>query len=165
MTKKLIYILICVLVVFAVAGTSVLFVFFSDKNVFEKNITLSKDDTVSEVLSVSLDGFYPGKSVEYTVNFDGTLKGLFKITITFSRSGETSLSDYITVDIQSGNEIKASKTLTDFLNDDTTVFVIDTADADESKLIFRYTMPVDTGNEAQNTKADFDIDLWIKPEK
>lgn len=163
MTKKLTYIAIIVFVVLAVAGIAIGSVVLSGQNSFEKNVTLSQDDVTQEELSVSLKGLYPGKSVEYTVRFGGGAAKKYDLELAFLPKGETSLSPYIDLEVELNGEIVSTQRLSEYFEGEAVRFVMDMKDESTSALIFRYRMPLEVGNEAQNTKADFKIDIKVTP--
>lgn len=163
MTRKLAYALIIILSVIIVGGIVLGVFVLTSQDEFTKNITLGEDGSVSEEINVSLVGFYPGHSVEYTINFGSSAAFGYDASISFEADGDCSLAEYIVVDMTLNGQSLNDGTLKDFIDGQDTVFSLENLNDGGAALVIKYTMPSEVGNEAQGTVANFNVVVTAQP--
>lgn len=134
---------------------------------FKKNadIIVSEDETIKvKDFDVSLTGFYPGKSQEYGISLVCKAEGGYKITLSFKKTGDGTLENYIDTEVSVGGESKETNLLKNYLEGEE-VFFSEDLDSKEPLIInVKYTMPLDVGDEAQNAVTNFDLTVKIEKE-
>lgn len=149
MVKKVQLILVFVCVAMAFGGIAFYGVLQTENNL-EENVIVYVDGDTHETFKAELTGFYPGKSQEYTITFNGELTDNYRITVDFIDDKKVcTLEDYLEVTILT-SDLKIEKTLKELLDgDEIELGVVAT------EIKFIYHMPEAMGNEAQGTTADF----------
>ncbi len=126
----------------------------------EKTLTLG--DNMQEELQVALGGFTPGTSQAYTLNLRAHTGDRYHLNLDFQKTGDDSLADFIHVEIFVGDASMGSCKLSALLNGESFDFPIyfDSNAQIDAKIV--YHMYSDVGDEAQGTRADFNIILTSK---
>lgn len=163
MKKKLTYVLILSLTVLTAVGIVLGVQIQNNHNEFEKSITLTESGETKETLEINISGLYPGKRAEYTIRLGGN--GSFAVSLKFNSGNDVALAQYLNMEIELDGKLLDDGTLSEFLDGEALVFDCETNSKNPAKLVIRYTMPLDVGNEAQKTVADFKIDLTAKIDK
>lgn len=158
--RKIILTLVSVAMSFV--GLSLLIV-LQDKNDLQNTIVINVDgnDIDRELPSVNINGLYPGKEECYTISLIGSLSDEYYISLAFYEdvSKNNDLAEYLEVKIMT-KRIEIKKSLKE-LFDGVPVSLGDYA----SEINIAYYMPIDIGNESQNTTATFHIELMAKYKK
>lgn len=148
-------IIIAVLAVAIAVGIAIICIVLTTN----KTIKIKLDDSgvTQAELKFSANGLEPAESREYSILLQASTSGTYNVTLEFV--GEKSiLGDFVdvTVEYEGG---KAENSLANLLNGETVEFTCEITKKSAIKII--YTMPEDTGNEAQGASADFDILLTV----
>lgn len=152
---KVVLILVCVAMAFTGVG---IYMSLQSQNKLEANTQINVEgETTSQTLKAKLTGFYPGCTQQYQISLNGELADSYTVTLSFRNDKKQGgLENFITVVISTSN-FTLEKPLKDLLNDE----VIDLG-TNASQITISYTMPTDTGDEAQGTTCDFYVDLTAK---
>ncbi len=124
---------------------------------FEKDVTIVLDGETLKSLDVSLTGFYPGMSKEYVIALKCEAEGEYEVSLSFEKKGTGELQNYIQTEIEVDGERVAMSELKSFFDGETAVFDCNLTKSKSVKLVIRYTMPQEVGNEAQGATSDFDL--------
>lgn len=160
MTRKLVYVLTIILTIVIVFGIVIGIFVLKRQNEFSKDIKLSGEE-VGEELDVSLEGFYPGRSLSYTVNFGAASSFSYDVVLSFVADGDCALAEFIVLNISLNGEEIAEGKLSAYIGGESCAFTLPKSE-DGAVLKLEYTMPEETGNEAQGTTADFKVQIEAK---
>ena len=148
-------IIIAVLAVAIAVGIAIICIVLTTN----KTIKIKLDDSgvTQAELKFSANGLEPAESREYSILLQASTSGTYNVTLEFV--GEKSiLGDFVDVTVEYDGG-KAENSLANLLNGETVEFTCEITKKSAIKII--YTMPEDTGNEAQGASADFDILLTV----
>ena len=135
-----------------------LFVNFKKNTVLPNEITVTINEETTKNLKIDLEDIVPGSKRSYTINIDSKYFDEFNFSISFYELDDPGeLSNYLSLSI-SANEFNINKSFKEVLNKNE-VFVLGT---NVRKISLTYIMDESIGNEAQNTYANFYIDLMSK---
>lgn len=135
-----------------------LFVNFKKNTVLPNEITVTINEETTKNLKIDLEDIVPGSKRSYTINIDSKYFDEFNFSISFYELDDPGeLSNYLSLSI-SANEFNINKSFKEVLNKNE-VFVLGPS---VKKISLTYTMDESVGNEAQNTYANFYIDLMSK---
>ena len=135
-----------------------LFVNFKKNTVLPNEITVTINEETTKNLKIDLEDIVPGSKRSYTINIDSKYFDDFNFSISFYELDDPGeLSNYLSLSI-SANEFNINKSFKEVLNKNE-VFVLGPS---VRKISLTYTMDESVGNEAQNTYANFYIDLMSK---
>lgn len=148
-------IIIVVLAVAIAVGIAVICIVLTTNKTLK--IKLDDSGVTHAELKFSANGLLPAESREYSVVLQAKTSGTYNVTLEFV--GENSiLGDFVDVTVEYDGG-KAEHSLAEMLNGETVEFTCEIAKKSAIKII--YTMPEETGNEAQGASADFDILLTV----
>lgn len=128
---------------------------------FKKEITIVQDGVTIDNMEIKALQIHPGESVDYQVWLNSKASGNYSLVMKFNETVDGGLKEFITVNIidSSYNVIKG---LDEILSGDQVEFVCGIT-ADKPYIIdVKYKMPIQTGNEAMNTNASFNIEFVIQ---
>ncbi len=153
MSKRLNIILIAACVLMTVFS-SIIYSVMQGQGDLKENTVIKVNGETDKTLKAELSGFYPGCEKEYVIALKGSLVSEGCVTLEF-RNGENhgGLENYINVKITAG-EIAVEKPLKDLFDGNKIDF-----GNNVSEIKITYSMPENTGNEAQGTTAFFYIDV------
>ncbi len=151
------YAVVLILAVLTVSGVILGFSILKAHKNTDVQATIEIDGDTRETLGVSLTGFYPGRKQEYTLNLVYNVKEEYETTLIFEKTDGGSLENYIKTEIEVAGEQIDSGLLETYLGGETVSFSHRPASSKPVKVVIRYTMPLDVGNEAQKTSVDFNI--------
>lgn len=158
---KTLQILIIALSLLIVLGIVLGITIKNSHNDFEKNITLGETEETSETLDVSLNGFYPGLSKEYVVNLCCAVDGIYEVSLVFVKKGEGTLENYIETVIEVDGKQVGESLLKSYFDGEIVQFSCNLSKSEKVKLVTRYIMPQEVGNEAQRAISDFSLDVTV----
>lgn len=152
---KVVLILVCVVMAFTGVG---IYASLQSQSKLEAHTQINVEgETTSKTLKATLTGFYPGCTQEYKISLTGDLADNYNVTMSFRNDKKQGgLENYITVVISTA-DFKLEKPLKDLLKGDTIQL-----GANASEITIAYTMPAETGDEAQGTTCDFYVDVTAK---
>lgn len=125
-------------------------------------ITLTENGIVNTELKTDFGTLLPGQSSEYTLNFNCKDKGTYRFSFAYTAKEKSPLASYVTVEVKSGEESKASGNLGDLLSGETLLATYTFTETATGSLTVRYTMDSDVGDEAQGASLDFDLRLTVE---
>ena len=155
--RRTLRILILALCIYALVGIiAFLFIAIAHDD-YRKEITIEVDDTPSAVLDMSWLDINPGESFEYVVNLKCRANGDYSVNFSFGENTRGGLEDFVEVELECG-EISYNGDLSALIDTDRS-FTFDCYLSGESKtkILIRYSMPYEVGNDAQGTFADFSV--------
>ncbi len=153
--NKLKYIMIIISIVITLCGV-VIFGRLQNNNNLEQNTVIEINGETSKTLKAQIKGLYPGKTEEYTILLKGDSTEEYAITLKFFGDDGGKLKNYLVVEIVTENNA-IEKPLQELLNGD---FI--SLGQGVSKIRISYTMPFDTGDEAQGVSVAFYLELNAK---
>lgn len=125
-----------------------------------KNIKLKEEGVTKEKLAFSANGLHPGDEKEYTLNITSKVAGKYSIHFDFIEDKDGLLKSFIDVTLTYGEQ-SYTYSLAELLDGQTVDFVCEVSN-DPAVITVKFVMPIETGNEAQGTYADFFADLTIE---
>lgn len=146
----------------ALSLTGVLLYFHFKQNMVMDKVTIItiKEDVVKN-LAVKIDDIAPGSENNYVINIESNDISVFNISLTFYNGDNPgNLSDYLSLSLKA-NDLNIEKPLKSILEDKETIDL----GRNVKEISLTYKMPIDVGNEAQNSYANFYIDLIAKANK
>ncbi len=149
-------ILILALVVVYLLG---FFFFVYERNAlkdYSTGATLEVNGTEVFERKVDLPSLRPGEDFEYKVKFKSRAADDYDIGIEFKEVGESTLKDFVNVEICYGEEVYVH-TLCEMLDENKKVNFVCALGEEPAQITIRFSMPEEVGNEAQGTVADFDV--------
>lgn len=156
MGKKIKIVLIAICVALAFTGVAIWGLVQKSGDELKENTTIKIEGETSKTLHANLSGFYPGASKEYTINLSGDSAKDYEISLSFRDDNSEGLKNYLTVEIVTG-EKSIEKSLSELLEGKEI-----TLGKNATEIKIAYSMPTETGNEAQGASAAFYIDLKAK---
>ena len=140
----------------------ILFLYRADEK-FENNITVTESGVTESVLKVQDLTLVPGTRRDYHVNLICDATGNYYIHLDYEEVHDGGMKHFVNVRIMLGDDEVYYGPLTELIDEDYIVTFEGILDhLDPLVLSFYYEMPIETGNEAQGTSADFDINLTIE---
>lgn len=155
--KTLIYITLFAVYAFSMSYLFLLYI-DSEKSKSDNldNIIIVDEEGASTTLDVFNLSLVPGEAKEYEVNLESLNDGTYEITLILKENDDGGLKDYVDVEIILVDRVIGSIKLRDLLDNDFKIkFEMDLTTKEKEVFIFRYTMPIDVGNEAMKKYAKF----------
>ncbi len=118
--------------------------------------TINLNGETVETLKMDIDGFYPGKTVDYNITLNGDATNDYIVSLKFYNDNGGALKKYLNVKITANNET-LTKPLEDFLTGNS-IYVGNGV----KKITISYMMPIETGDEAQGASVSFFVELNAK---
>ena len=126
---------------------------------YRDEATIEINGTTTKTLKVNFPAFKPGEHYDYAVNLKCKAEGEYNVELEFSQTLDGGLKDYLSVEITCGDETYRN-TLGVMLDGEEKPRFSRSLSADAvTKILFRFYMPVEVGNEAQGKVADFNVIL------
>ncbi len=143
----------------AVSLTGILLYYFFKKNTeLENATTITINEETTKSLKVDLVDIAPGSRSSYTINIESKYFDDFDFSIKFYEKDDPGeLSNYLSLSL-TANEYSVTKSFKEILNSEE-IFSLGN---NVRKISLLYTMDESVGNEAQNTYANFYIELTSK---
>ncbi len=157
MTNKISLILIMSLTVLTMLGLSIGAWNYIGEQKLSEEKTVEIDGETQTEIEVNLSDFYPGVSKSFKTNLNGNKSDRFDIEIKFEKTGADTLAKFINVTIAVNGETISTSELEELLKGNSLCFSADFQDKSLISLEITYSMSIDTGDEAQNTSAEFAI--------
>lgn len=159
---KSINLLMVALLVSSILLACMIFYITGEETKLSQTITVSVDGVVNETLIVDDLEINPGEKREWNIFLKSHVGGKFKTLVSFEEIADNGLKQFVNVEISFNEQAVYDGTLTDLLSGSTVSFnnELDNSNSNVLKIIFK--MPVETGNEAQKTTADFHVKVEIE---
>lgn len=163
--NKFIYVIVSVLLTIAVAVGGVAFYLKDTRGniggLEEIRVVVSTDGSTSTTLSVENLKLLPAGSAEYEVALVCEEAGEYLFRLKFEEKAASALKNYVSVAALDGETRKelAQISLKDAFDGGAITFKREMQAETESKILLRYTMAREAGNDAQGAEAAFDIVL------
>lgn len=117
--------------------------------------TIEINDEITKNLNVDLKDIAPGTKTKYLINIEGLELSSFNVSLSFyEKNNPGTLSEYLTLSL-TANDFNVTKSLKEILNNKD----IYELGNDVKQISLVYLMDESVGNEAQDTYANFYIDL------
>jgi hypothetical protein len=163
MSKKGFGILIVAFCLIGIMAT-MLIVFLNEKNEdFDNELSITVDGNKESLMQVRDLQLVPGQSQEYKFILVGQISGTFDITLEYLELEDGGLGPFVDVTISTDTETIHFGKLEDLLDKkDEVIFQHDFVPDEVLVIVINYTMPLETGNEAQLTYSDFNLKLLVE---
>ena len=125
----------------------------------EIRVVVEADGSTSETLSVENLLLLPAGSAEYAVALACKETGEYLFRLEFEEKTVSALKNYVSVTVLDGEKELARVSLKDAFDGAAVTFKRDMQAETDSKILLRYTMAREAGNDAQGAEAAFDIVL------
>lgn len=130
---------------------------------FKETVTVNDAGVTEETLNVRGLSLVPGQEQDYEIGLRCKASGKYFISFEFVEKVDGGMKEFVYLTINSGDTSVYSGELAALIDTDVYIGFDGYLDADDPLTIqITYSMPIDIGNEARNTFADFDIHLKIK---
>ena len=117
--------------------------------------TIEINDEITKNLNVDLKDIAPGTKTKYLINIEGLELSSFNVSLSFyEKNNPGTLSEYLTLSL-TANDFNVTKSLKEILTNKDTYELGN----DVRQISLVYLMDESVGNEAQDTYANFYIDL------
>ena len=117
--------------------------------------TIEINDEITKNLNVDLKDIAPGTETKYLINIEGLELSSFNVSLSFyEKNNPGTLSEYLTLSL-TANDFNVTKSLKEILTNKDTYELGN----DVKQISLVYLMDESVGNEAQDTYANFYIDL------
>lgn len=153
-------ILLIALALVILLGVVLVALLLANNDKIVKNIKLKEDGITKESLEFSANGLHPGDEKEYTINITSSVVGKYSVKFDFIEDKDGLLKSFIDVTLTYG-DTSYTYTLAELLDGQTINFVCDVSN-EPAVITVKFVMPIETGNEAQGTYADFFANLTIE---
>lgn len=163
MKARSINILIAAVLVLTAMSIMLLFFLIDADRRFEGEITVEENGITETTIPVRDLALTPGYEKYYDVNLFCRATGSYHVTIEYLEEVDGGMKHFVDTTVEFDGEVIYKGPLTELIDDGLTLnfdTVLD--DAVPATLVFRYVMPLETGNEAQGSFADFDISITVK---
>lgn len=153
--NKIKYLTIIVSIVLTLFG-AILLGTLQNNDKLENQTVINLNDETVKTLKMEIDGFYPGKTVDYNLILNNSNIKDYNVTLKFKNDNGGALKKYLNVKITVNNET-ITKPLEDFLQGNSICL-----GNSVTKINISYTMPIETGDEAQGASVTFFVELNAK---
>ena len=154
-SNKLTYLIIIISIVLTLTGVAVWGTLQKNDNL-EENTVVEINGETSKTLKSDIKGLYPGQTVDYVISLTGDYAEEYSTTLKFFGDNGGELKEYVLVGIITNN-VTIEKPLQEILNADVILL-----GEGITEITISYTMPIDTGDEAQGASVVFYIELNAK---
>lgn len=161
MKKQIITLMIFAIALCGVAAVVLLNHLEGAKNTFETDLRIERNGVTTEKLEVTDLALIPGSQTEYTVNMTCRIGGTYDLTLTFEEQKESPLKDYVVIELVHDGEILETAWLKDVLAGEPLSSQCYLSEDVSSRLVVRFRMPEEVGDEAKGLDAAFDVNLKI----
>ena len=163
MKQKGITILTISLALLGMVGVMLLVFVNQAHDEFKESIEVSENGVTEEVLAVRDLMLNPADQKQYEIRLTCPASGQFDITLDHEEIKDGGMKPFVNVRISCNERELYCGTLVDLLDHGATVSVKEELHATDPLILYvAYEMPYETGNEAQDTFADFNIHLKIE---
>lgn len=159
--KSLNMLLVAMVLLSLLAVMMIMFLYRADLK-FENSITVTENGVTESILTVKDLTLTPGAARDYHVNLVCDATGLYHIIVDYEEVHDGGMKDFVDVRIMFGEREIFNGCLGRLLDGEIVTFDGELDHSEPLVLSFYYEMPIETGNEAQGTSADFDIVLTIR---
>ena len=144
---------------------SIMLIVFIDRahEDFKKDITVSATGVTEKTLTVRDLQLSPTQQTEFDVGLTCAASGSYHISLDYVEQRDGGMKHFIDVVVKYNGEVVYEGNLLELLDGDEIVrFEGVLEEKEPCTITIVYEMPIDVGNEAQGTSADFDIRLRIE---
>lgn len=162
--KKTTFAVLCIMLgILAVAAVCLAVFVFNSHETFKRKIQVKIDGVTEETFSVKELELNPSGTKEYEIEFFCEAEGEFGVELIYTEKRDGGMKNFVQVAVLSGGEVVYEGGLSALLDEGEKVsFDCTLASKEAAKIVIRYTMPAETGNEAQNTSTAFDVTVKIR---
>ncbi|MGN1052327.1 MAG: hypothetical protein ACI4SH_02930 [Candidatus Scatosoma sp.] len=129
---------------------------------FKKTVNVKADGITEATVSVSDLSLTPSQSKEYEISLVCDVAGKFSVELDYEEKNDGGMKDFVDVSVYAEGECVYEGGLADLLQPNSRVVFNSTLHAKTPNAVkIVYAMPAETGNEAKNTSATFDISVRI----
>ena len=163
MNKKTLNILIVALLVLGAMACMLIAFTANAREDFPESVKVKRNGETQEVFAVRDLKLTPSESKEYEIDLVCDASGAYDIALEYQEQHDGGMKRYVDVTVQANGETVYEGKLAKLLDGGEKIELQGTLYAQEPLVLkIIYTMPYETGNEAQGTSADFDLCLKIQ---
>lgn len=165
MSKRNIAILSVAMILLCLVAIMLMFMLNNAHENFEDDVTVTVDGVTTSVLPVRSLALNPGVKKEYKVNVLCEASGHYYLYLDYEEVLDGGMKRFVNVTVmcEGYEEPVFVGPLTDLIDEDELITLDgDLNSQDPLQITIYYEMPLNTGNEAQGTSADFNIKLSVK---
>ena len=154
--------IVSLLLLSVMAGLLIIFLWDAGDK-FPDEIVIRENGVTESILPVRDLMLNPTESKEYSVDLICQATGLYNISLSCEEREDGGMKHFVDVAVLLDGELLFEGALVDLIDGGEVVtFQEELDDVDPIVLTLRYSMPYETGNEAQGTFANFDAQVSIK---
>ncbi len=154
-SNRLMYVIIIISIVLTLTGVVIWRILQNNGNL-EENTVIEINGETSKTLKADIKGLYPGQTVDCLVSLTGDVAEDYLVSLKFFGDDGGELKKYVLVEIATNNG-SIEKSLQELLNGE-----VVSLGQGITEITISYTMPIDTGDEAQGTSVVFYVELNAK---
>ncbi len=163
MKNKSINMLIASVLVLTAMSIMLLFFLIDADRKFEGEITVEENGITETVIPIRDLVLTPGAEKDYDVNLYCRATGSYHVMIEYTEDVDGGMKHFVDTTVEFDGEVIYHGPLTELIDEGLTIeFDTILDDAVPATLVFRYVMPLETGNEAQGAFSDFDITITVE---
>ncbi|MBO5327413.1 MAG: hypothetical protein J6A84_04770 [Clostridia bacterium] len=133
------------------------------KQNFPENIKVREDGVTEGILAVRDLRLHPAESREYSVDLFCEASGSYYISLDYEEKKNGGMKSFVDVTVKFGDSVVYEGNLATLMDADIQLqFLGELHATDPTTISICYEMPIEVGNEAQRTYADFDVHFEIK---
>lgn len=156
-------IIIVAMLLFAVLSIMLIVFLNQAHEDFKNDITVSASGVTEKTLTVRDLKLTPTQQTEFDVGLTCAASGSYNISLDYIEQRDGGMKHFIDVVVKYNGEVVYEGNLLELLDGDEIVrFEGVLEEKEPCTITIVYEMPIDVGNEAQGTSADFDIRLRIE---
>ena len=158
---RVVLIVACIMLVVGAAVTGYMLLNLDSRDIIDVEL----DEHGSAVLELSSEGIKPGDTVEYVMAIDSELPGTCILTLDFEEIEKGALKDYLYVTVEVEGETLCEVLLSELLESDEPLSTpCKVSKKEDLEIKVKYSLPLETGNEAKNASVDYLLHITLSNE-
>ena len=163
MKNRSLNMLIVAMVILAAFSVAIAMFLYDAHEEFDDRIEVSENGVTQQTMKMRNLKLVPTESKEYFVDFYCAASGTYEFDVQYEETADGGMKNFVNVAVTFDDEVIYRGTLAELLDADTVIEFDGYLNDDEPvRVLFSYEMPYETGNEAQGTWSDFNINFEIK---
>lgn len=163
MKNRSFYILITAMVLLSIMAFILIAYIFRADQKFEGSIMVKENGITETLIPVRDLVLSPGVEKDYDVKLICDATGTYDVYLNFVEVEDGGMKEFVLVAVELDGKQVYEGSLTELIDEGVTIeTVCELKSNDPVDVTFKYTMPLDTGNEAQGTFSTFDVHVVIE---
>lgn len=117
---------------------------------------MKTDGVTHEVFEVKTLSLFPSDEKTFSISVKSDIAGKFSVSLSFEEIYDGGMKNFVLVEISSDGKSVYDGTLSELLNGKTVNFD-ENLSKTQKTIEIKYNMPLDVGDEAQNTSTKFNV--------